>query len=93
MPAFAMLDDVSLSRPDGVLLFSGLSLVVGKGSTGLIGRNGCGKSSLLRVLADPKLRHGGHITRNGTASLVRQSLDPAHEIVADALGVDLATAA
>ena len=87
MPAFAMLDDVSLSRPDGVLLFSGLSLVVGKGSTGLIGRNGCGKSSLLRVLADPKLRHGGHITRNGTASLVRQSLDPAHEIVADALGV------
>jgi ATPase subunit of ABC transporter with duplicated ATPase domains len=87
MPQFARLDDVALSRPDGERLFSGLSFVVGEGATGLVGRNGCGKSSLLRVLADPTLPHEGQVSLNGTASLVGQSIDPAHETIADVLGV------
>lgn len=87
MQSFAKLDDVALSQPDGALLFSGLSIVIGKETIGLVGRNGCGKSSLLRVLADPALPHEGYITLNGTTKLVRQSLDPAHKTVADVLGV------
>lgn len=87
MPPFAKLDTLALSLPDGATLFSGLSLTIGREVVGVVGRNGCGKSSLLRVLADASLPHEGHVTHSGTVALVRQSSDPTARTVADALDV------
>jgi ATPase subunit of ABC transporter with duplicated ATPase domains len=87
MPNFAKLDNLALSLPDGALLFSGVTLSIGKEVVGIVGRNGCGKSSLLRVLADPSLPHEGHVSLTGSSQLVRQSIDPASRTVADVLDV------
>lgn len=87
IPTFAKIDALALSLPDGATLFSRLSLAIGREAIGIVGRNGCGKSSLLRVLADPSLPHEGHITMTGSATLVRQSIDPTARAVADVLDV------
>ena len=50
MPAFVILDSISLATPDGRPLFDRLTFAIGHERTGLVGRNGCGKSSLLRVI-------------------------------------------
>jgi ATPase subunit of ABC transporter with duplicated ATPase domains len=44
MPS-VVLDSISLSTPDGRSLFGGLTLALGRERTGLVGRNGCGKST------------------------------------------------
>lgn len=92
MQTFAKLDAVALSLPDGAKLFSGLTLTIGKEAIGIVGRNGCGKSSLLRALADPSSPHEGRVTLSGSAALVRQSIDPAARTVADLLDVTQALA-
>ena len=51
MPAFLILDSISLATPDGRPLFDGLTLALGRERTGVVGRNGCGKSTLLRLIA------------------------------------------
>jgi len=51
MPAFLVLDSISLATPDGRPLFDRLTLAIGRERTGLVGRNGCGKSTLLRLIA------------------------------------------
>ena len=45
MPAFLILDSISLATPDGRPLFDGLTLALGRERTGVVGRNGCGKST------------------------------------------------
>ena len=55
MSALAKLDALALLRPDAMPLFSDLSLTIGPARYGLVGRNGCGKSSLLRLLAGEPL--------------------------------------
>lgn len=51
MPAFLILDSISLATPDGRPLFDGLTLAIGAERTGIVGRNGCGKSTLQRLIA------------------------------------------
>jgi ATPase subunit of ABC transporter with duplicated ATPase domains len=48
MPAFVILDSISLNTPDGRTLFNGLTFAQARERTGIVGRNGCGKSTLLR---------------------------------------------
>ena len=48
--ALATLDRVGARTPDGRTLFQNLSLAFGRESTGLVGRNGSGKTSLLRPI-------------------------------------------
>ena len=50
MPAFITLDAVTYRAPDGRNLFENLTLAFGRERTGLVGRNGVGKTSLLRLI-------------------------------------------
>ena len=58
MPAILTLDSLSYRTPDGRSLFDDLTLAFGAERTGLVGRNGAGKTSLLR-LAVGELSPGG----------------------------------
>ena len=60
--------------PDGSTVFDGLSLSFGPGRTGLIGGNGTGKSTLLRLLAGRLRPGGGSVTVTGRPGYLPQDL-------------------
>ena len=51
MPASITLSGLSYSTPDGRPLFDHLDIAFGAERTGLVGRNGVGKSTLIRLIA------------------------------------------
>lgn len=51
MPASIILSNLSLSTPDGRALFSNIDLTFGAERTGLVGRNGVGKTTLLASMS------------------------------------------
>ncbi|MBM6400080.1 ABC-F family ATP-binding cassette domain-containing protein [Phycicoccus sonneratiae] len=64
---------VSLSLPDGRPLLREVSFRVGDGTkTALIGPNGTGKTTLLRILAGDLTAHDGAVTRSGGLGVMRQ---------------------
>ncbi|NOJ47500.1 ABC-F family ATP-binding cassette domain-containing protein [Bradyrhizobium archetypum] len=86
MPAFLVLDSISLATPDGRPLFDGLTLAIGGERTGLVGRNGCGKSTLLRLIAGEIEPAGGSLQRIGSIGMLAQLTDE-RLTVDEALGV------
>lgn len=59
--------------PDGRALLHDVSLRVGEGSkTALIGPNGTGKTTLLRIIAGDADPHDGAVTRGGQLGVMRQ---------------------
>src|SRR5437870_3675933 len=86
MPAFLVLDSISLATPDGRPLFDGLTLAVGRERTGVVGRNGCGKSTLLRLIAGEIEPAGGSLQRIGSIGMLAQLTDE-RLTVDEALGV------
>ncbi|CAK9888510.1 MULTISPECIES: ABC-F family ATP-binding cassette domain-containing protein [Pseudomonas] len=77
------LDSVTLALPDGRLLFSDLSETFDQRRTGLVGRNGVGKSLLAQVLAGRLLPSEGRCLRSGRVHYVGQQLIDADATVAD----------
>jgi ATPase subunit of ABC transporter with duplicated ATPase domains len=75
MPALLVLDSISLATPDGRPLFDGLTLAVGSERTGLVGRNGSGKSSLLRLIAGEIEPASGSVQRIGSIGMLAQLTD------------------
>ena len=53
--------DLSFAWPDGTPVLDHLDATFGSGRTGLIGANGTGKSTLLRLLAGELIPTGGHV--------------------------------
>jgi len=87
MPASIVLSGLAWSTPDGRPLFSHLDLGFGPERTGLVGRNGVGKTTLLRLICGTLPPHAGTIAVNGTLGLLRQSVqDRPGETVADLFG-------
>jgi ATPase subunit of ABC transporter with duplicated ATPase domains len=85
--SFLSLHDLSFRLPDGRTLFSNLDLSFGRERTGIVGRNGVGKSSLLSIMAGVTPHSAGTIRRDGRVALMRQTADAAAgETVADLLG-------
>lgn len=85
---YVTLDSVAARTPDGTTLFDNLSLAFGRERTGLVGRNGVGKSTLLRLIAGTQPPAEGAVSRAGTIGVLDQRHDPAPgETVADTLGV------
>ena len=82
------LESVSYHLPDGSSLFTNLDLHIDQRRTGLVGRNGVGKSLLARLIAGHISPSTGRCTRSGTVYYLAQhvSPEPGHT-VADLAGV------
>lgn len=91
---YLTLDSVSFVLPDGRMLFSDITTAFDERRTGLVGRNGVGKSVLARILAGGLDPGGGRCARFGRVHYVAQRVaDDAHESVASLAGLGEAMAA
>ena len=86
MSAFLTLDQLSLAKPDGTPLFENLTLSAGAERIGLVGRNGCGKSTLIAAIAGDVQPARGAIHTHGRFARLEQRFDETLT-VAEALGV------
>lgn len=91
---FMTLERVSWQLPDGRLLFSDLDETFDARRTGLVGRNGVGKSVLARLLAGRLAPARGRCLRSGPVAWLPQQIDAAPGAsVADLAGLGDALAA
>ena len=74
MSSLLTLQDVSCATADGRALFSGISFSVTEGRIGLIGRNGVGKSTLLKIMSGALLPASGAVTRRGRIGVLSQNI-------------------
>src|SRR5258705_9249687 len=65
---------LSFAWPDGEPVFTELDVSVSAGRTGLIGANGTGKSTLLKLIAGELKPQGGTVFVNGTLGYLRQDV-------------------
>ena len=80
--------NLSWQTPSNHTLFDDLNLTLGPGRTGLVGRNGTGKSTLLRLIAGELSPSRGSITGPNSIGYLRQSADEVSATaVADLFGV------
>ncbi|WP_025673964.1 ABC-F family ATP-binding cassette domain-containing protein [Salinivibrio socompensis] len=86
--------DLSVTLPDGQVLFAPLSITFEHGPIGLVGDNGTGKSLLLALLAGHTLpsAHGihcsGHVQRDGDIAYLSQHITaPKTQTLAEVLGI------
>jgi ATPase subunit of ABC transporter with duplicated ATPase domains len=88
MSSFITLDGLSFRTPDGRVLFDNLTLSFGAERTGLVGRNGMGKTTLIRLILGEIAPTAGSVAVRGRVGVLRQALAPPQGArVADVLGV------
>ncbi|QUD89142.1 ABC-F family ATP-binding cassette domain-containing protein [Phenylobacterium montanum] len=88
MIPFITLDGLSWRAPDGRTLFENLTLSFGGERTGVVGRNGCGKTTLLKLMLGELEPAAGVVTRRGRIGLLRQAqAAPEGAVLEDLLGV------
>lgn len=86
MPAITI-SRLNWSTPDGRAVLVDLDLQFGPERTGIVGRNGIGKSTLLRLLAGELTPAAGYIAIDGRVAMLRQTVQiGADETVADLFG-------
>jgi ATPase subunit of ABC transporter with duplicated ATPase domains len=86
--------DLSFAWPDGGAVFGGLSFAVGEGRSGLVGRNGVGKSTLLRLIAGELAPTRGSVQVSGRLAYLPQDFALAVDRrVDEVLGIARARAA
>lgn len=82
------LSGLTATTPDGRALFSDLDLSFDGGRTGLVGRNGVGKTTLLNIVAGTLPSNAGSVSVSGTLGILRQTVQVASdETLADLMGV------
>src|SRR5262249_21952110 len=93
MAASITVSRLAWSTPDGRPVLAPLDLSFGSERTGLVGRNGVGKSTLLKLVAGELPLQSGELSIAGTLGVLRQTLqgDP-RQPVADRFGATAALA-
>lgn len=87
-PTSVTLRDLAFEWPDGSPALDGLNGTLPMGRTGLVGRNGVGKSTLLRLIAGLLAPTRGRIETAGDVGYLPQTLTLDHDAtVADLLGI------
>lgn len=94
MSAFVTISNLSWSKADGTAFFHNLNLNFGPERTGLIGRNGTGKTVLMRLIAGELRPSSGAIQTTGTFGLMRQDIatnpdDTVADLFGARFGLDL----
>jgi len=88
MSILITLDGLTDATPDGRVLFENLTLSLGREKTGLVGRNGVGKTTLLRLILGERAPVAGAVTVAGRIAALRQQLAPPPGArLADLLGI------
>lgn len=88
MSAFVSLSALSWSTADGTPLFSGINLTFGPERTGITGRNGTGKTTLLRLIAGDLRPASGQVRVSGIVGMMRQDgAEQPGQTIADLFGV------
>jgi ATPase subunit of ABC transporter with duplicated ATPase domains len=86
-PSAVVFDDVSFDWPDGSTVLSHLTASFTLGRTGLVGANGAGKTTVLRLMAGELRQTAGSLVTTGTVDFMRQDVTRGSTTVADLLGV------
>src|ERR1700754_3578041 len=82
------LSHLAWSAPDGRQLFSDLSLSFSAERAGLVGRNGVGKTTLLKLIAGELTPLSGSVAVSGRIAVLRQTVQVApDQTIADLFGV------
>ncbi|MFT4075990.1 MAG: ABC-F family ATP-binding cassette domain-containing protein [Asticcacaulis sp.] len=92
MPVSIHVSDLSWSTPDGRAVLSHLDLTFTAERTGLVGRNGTGKTTLLKLISGDLMPLTGRVSVTGTLGVLRQSVQ-AGGTIGDLFGVSDALAA
>ncbi len=88
MSSLITLDALSYAGPDGRVLLDNLTLAFGQERTGLVGRNGVGKTTLLRLILGELSPSAGAVGVGGRIAVLRQQAQPPPAAcLADLLGV------
>ncbi len=88
MPATITLSNLSWATPDGRELFSDLDLTFGAERAGLVGRNGVGKTTLLKIIVGELEPRRGSVSVSGRVAVLRQAVQVRpDETIADLFGV------
>lgn len=74
--SYISLEDVSFVLPNGEILFSHLNEHFDASPTGLVGRNGSGKSVLTRIMAGQLQPTQGRCVRSGAVHYLAQQVSP-----------------
>lgn len=68
-----LIHEMSFNLPNGKALFSRLNLAFARQKVGLVGNNGIGKSTLIKLIAGELLPSSGSIQINGTVAHLQQN--------------------
>ncbi|MGF6311388.1 ATPase subunit of ABC transporter with duplicated ATPase domains [Bradyrhizobium sp. i1.8.4] len=87
MLASITLSHLTLSAPDGRVLLSSIDLSFGPERTGLVGRNGVGKTTLLGLIAGRRAAQSGTVSVQGRVGMLHQTVQvKPDECVVDLFG-------
>lgn len=88
MTASVCLTNLTWSKPDNAPLFTDLNLTFGPERTGIVGRNGIGKSTLLRLISGDLSPGSGQVQLVGSLARLRQdAAEHPNNTIADLFGV------